>query len=215
VPPGAAQVFKRSESLRQQTGNLELVAGLYNKAQKRLLPVERPLVERKLENVDAALERGFTVLNWNSPKVDEYIQELMAQVKDLDSVMEQLKGSVEATERILKGWAKKPMFERREGRTYSIDEFRESHRALLAARHAEVSEGAAEIARLINATAKKLLVRHCRLRACVAAICADPPAALQVPKTGSASWKTYMEYVSKIVVVRAQAAKPCRSMPSP
>jgi dynein heavy chain len=160
IPPGAAQVFKRSETLRQQTGNLELVAGLYNNAQRVLLAVERPLVERKLENVDAALERGQTVLNWNSPKVDEYIQEVMAQVKDLDAIVEQLKGSVAATEKILQGWAKKPMFDRRDGRTYSPEEFRESHRAHLAARHAEVTEGAAEIARLMNASAKKLLVRR-------------------------------------------------------
>jgi dynein heavy chain len=167
IPPGAAQVFKRSETLRQQTGNLELVAGLYNNAQRVLLAVERPLVDRKLENVDAALERGQTVLNWNSPKVDEYIQEVMAQVKDLDAIVEQLKGSVAATEKILQGWAKKPMFDRRDGRTYSPEEFRESHRAHLAARHAEVTEGAAEIARLMNASAKKLLVRSLA--------CACPP----------------------------------------
>ncbi len=185
IPPGAAEVFKRSEILRQQTGNLELIAGLYNNAQRVLLAVERPLVDRKLENVDAALERGTTVLNWNSPKVDEYIQEVMAQVKDLDGIVEQLKGSVASTEKILQGWAKKPMFDRRDGRTYSVEEFREAHRAHLAARHAEVTEGAAEIARLMNATAKKLLV----------------------PKSGSPSWKAYMEYVSGIVVVRAARAR--------
>jgi dynein heavy chain len=51
VPPGAARVFKRGEVLRQQTGNTELAARLYNDAQRVLLPVERPLVEKKLENV--------------------------------------------------------------------------------------------------------------------------------------------------------------------
>ena len=159
IPDGAAQVFKRSETLRQQTGNLELIAGLYNNAQRVLLAVERPLVERKLENVEAALARGCSELNWNSPKVDEYIQEVMAQVKDLDAIVDQLKSSVAATEKILHTWAKKPMFDRREGRTYSPEEFREAHKAHLAARHAEVSEGASEIAKLMNSTAKKLLVR--------------------------------------------------------
>lgn len=184
VPPGAAQVFKRGETLRTQTGNLELIAGLYNEVQRVLLPVERPLVEKKLENVDAALERGLTSINWNAPKVDEYIQELTAQVKDLDGIVQQLKGSVAATEKILSSWAKKPMFDRRDGRTYSVDEFAEANRTYLSARHAEVTEGAAEIARLLNTLAKRLFV----------------------PKTGTPSWTAYVEYVSQIISTGLVAA---------
>lgn len=69
VPPGAEELYKRADVLRAQTGNLELLAGLYNNAQRVLVPVERPLVEKKLGNVDAALERGLAELNWNSPNV--------------------------------------------------------------------------------------------------------------------------------------------------
>lgn len=184
VPPGAAQVYKRGEVLRQQTGNLELLAGLYNHAQKALLPVERPLVEKKLGNVDAALDRGLSELNWNSPNVDAYIQELTAQVKELDAIVAQLKGSVDSAEKVLAGWAKRPMFERREGRTYTLDEFREAHKAHLAARHAEVADGSAEISRLLAATAKTLLV----------------------PKGGTPSWTQYVENFSSLIVQGLVAA---------
>jgi len=118
----------------------------------------------------------------------------MAQVKDLDGIVAQLKGSVAATERILAGWARRPMFDRREGRTYSVDEFCDAFRAHLAARHAEVAEGAAEITRLLAATAKKLLI----------------------PKGGSPSWSAYVESVSKVVAVRPQAApSPLRPLTVP
>ena len=177
IRPGALQVFKRGETLRTQTGNLELVTGLYNEAQRVLLPIERPLVDKKLENVDSTLDRGLTEINWNSPKVDEYIQELMAQVKDLDGIVQQLKGSVSSIERILKGWAKKPLFDRKEGRTYTVDEFAEANKAYTAARYAEVSEGAAEMVRLLNATAKRLFV----------------------PKGGTPAWSSYVAHVSNII----------------
>jgi len=193
VPPGAVRVFKRGEVLRQQTGNMELVARLYNEAQRVLLPIERPLVEKKLENVDAALERGLSSVSWDSPRVDEYIQELMAQVKDLDGIVAQLKGSVAATERILQGWAKRPMFDRREGRTYSVDEFADAFRTHLAARHAEVAEGAAEIQRLLHATSKKLLI----------------------PKGGSPSWVAYVESIGTLVTVRPDEAAPAPALTPP
>ena len=75
VPAGAEKIFKRGETLRQQTGNLELITGIYNEILSTLLPVERPLIEKKLEAVDAALAKGLTVLNWNSHHIDDYIVE--------------------------------------------------------------------------------------------------------------------------------------------
>jgi hypothetical protein len=40
--------------------------------------VERPLVEKKLEAIDASLQKGLTNLNWNSHRINDYIAEVMS-----------------------------------------------------------------------------------------------------------------------------------------
>lgn len=177
VPPGAHKIFKRGETLRQQTGNLELITGVYNEILSTLLPVERPLIEKKLESVDAALTKGLTVLNWNSHHIDGYIQELMAQVKEVDTILKTIKGNVENTQRILSVWSKKLMFERKDGKTYSVEEFRDYHKGVVSARHQEVQEGAVEITRLLSASNKTLKCSK-----------------------GSPHWRAYVEYVNDIVM---------------
>lgn len=177
VPPGAHKIFKRGETLRQQTGNLELITGIYNDILRTLLPVERPLIEKKLEAVDAALTKGLTVLNWNSHHIDAYVQELMAQVKEVDTILKTIKGNVEQTQKILSVWSKKLMFERKDGKTYSVEEFREFHKGVISARHQEVQEGAVEITRLLSASNKTLKCSK-----------------------GSPHWRAYVEYVNDIVM---------------
>ena len=58
VPESAAKTYQRSETLRQQTGNLDLIVVTYNNILRSLLPAEKPLVEKKLEAIDAALQKA-------------------------------------------------------------------------------------------------------------------------------------------------------------
>lgn len=46
------QIFKKAETFRQQTGNLELIVNIFNHMLATLLEVERPLVQTKLDNID-------------------------------------------------------------------------------------------------------------------------------------------------------------------
>ena len=177
VPAGAEKIFKRGETLRQQTGNLELITGIYNDILSTLLPVERPLIEKKLEAVDAALTKGLTVLNWNSHHIDEYIAEVMSQVKEVDSILKTIKSNVESTIRILAVWSKKLMFDRKEGKTYSVEEFREFNRGIISARHQEIQTDSVEITRLLSASNKTLKASK-----------------------GSNHWRSYVEYVNDIVM---------------
>ena len=76
VPDAALKIYKRAETFRKQTGNLELIVNIYNGILVTLMDVERPLVDQKLEAVDAALNKGLTTLNWNGHKIDDYIMEV-------------------------------------------------------------------------------------------------------------------------------------------
>jgi hypothetical protein len=57
VPEAAAAVYARADAYRAQIAVLDLVADTYNRVQATLLPVERPLVEARLQAVEAVLKR--------------------------------------------------------------------------------------------------------------------------------------------------------------
>mmetsp|Transcript_25005 Transcript_25005/g.85566 ORF Transcript_25005/g.85566 Transcript_25005/m.85566 type:complete len:4525 (+) Transcript_25005:136-13710(+) len=178
VPEQALKLYERGETLRQQTGKLELIVGIYNNILKTLLPVEAPLVEKKLNDVDDAFTRALSVLNWNSHKIDDYISELMSMVKDLNSVLNTVKGNVLKTRSLLEKWATAPlMFTRKDGKTYEVDEFRKEMKEHTSSRHNEIAEAATAIGQLLNSSHKTLKVAK-----------------------GAPAWKAYVEYINDIVL---------------
>jgi dynein heavy chain len=52
VPEKAAHMFAEGEKLRQHIFELEHIVGLYNSALTTVLDVERPLVEKRIEEID-------------------------------------------------------------------------------------------------------------------------------------------------------------------
>ena len=97
-------------------GNLELICFLYNGILSTLLDVERPLVSKQITAIDAALDKGLNDLNWNSHKIEDYISEVMAMLKDLNTVLLTIKGNVTKTRGILAQWESSLMFERKDGK---------------------------------------------------------------------------------------------------
>ena len=117
VPEAAMKTYQRGETLRQQTGNLDLIVVTYNNILRTLLDVERPMVQERLTAIQDMLQMAVATLNWNSFKIDEYIKEVMAAVKELNHIMDTIKGNVEKTQALLKEWEENPMIQRKEGKT--------------------------------------------------------------------------------------------------
>ena len=177
VPQSSMKIYGRREVFRQQTGKLGLIVSMYNNILTTLLPVERPLIEKKINAVDATLQKGLSVLSWNSHRIDDYIQEVLGQIRELDGVLSTIKGNVGKTKDILKRWEANPLFDRKDGKVYSVDDFGDIHKALMSLRGVEIGEGGAEIQKLLGNSSK----------------------ALKVSK-GSKEWKAYVEYVNDIVI---------------
>jgi len=177
VPENALTVYSRGEAFRQQTGNLELICFLYNGILSTLLEVETPLVAKQLRTIDAALDKGLNSLNWNSHKIEDYISEVMTMLKDLNKVLVTIKGNVIKTRETLDKWEVKLMFERKDGKTYTPDEFKESLSTLLKTRYNEIADGGLEISKLLTLTNKTLKVSK-----------------------GAPAWKAYVEFVNDIVI---------------
>jgi len=176
IPAPAQAIFVRADKFRSQTGNLEIIAITYNNVLKNLLPVEKPLIEHRLQAADQSLQKGLQSMNWNSHKIDDYLAEVLAMVKDLSGTLTTIKNNVETTRDILSQWSSNLMFERKEGKTYTMEELLEAHSALTAVRYAAIEEGGKGITKLLSNSNRTLKVSK-----------------------GAPAWKDYVEYVSEIV----------------
>lgn len=76
VPTEARGVFDRSKTFRRHIGSLELIVAVWNRIQKTILPVELPLVKLQIEELWARLDEGLHSLDWNSPTIDKYLDEV-------------------------------------------------------------------------------------------------------------------------------------------
>jgi hypothetical protein len=66
VPQSAEAIYMKNEVFRQQIGNLELLANIYNNILFTLIDVEKPMVQPKLDKIDEQLTHATTVLTWRS-----------------------------------------------------------------------------------------------------------------------------------------------------
>lgn len=186
VPETARTIFESSDTFRQQISSLDLICSIHNKIQRTILPVEKPLVQQKLEEVEKTLQRGESELNWKSEGIDGYIRECMELVKDVDLTLTTIKDNVKATEGILKAWEKNLMFERKDGKTYTFDELSDSFNQLIQLRHSEIRDAGKEITKLLSSSNRVLKVSK-----------------------GVPSWKAYVDYFSAIVINGFSSAITC------
>jgi dynein heavy chain len=66
VPERAALLYKKADVYRTQCGRLDIIVNMYNEILQTLLPVEKPLLKKRIESMDASLKEGIEKLTWNS-----------------------------------------------------------------------------------------------------------------------------------------------------
>ncbi|KAJ3192953.1 hypothetical protein HDU82_002992, partial [Entophlyctis luteolus] len=116
VPEAAAAIFAKSETFRKYIYSLEHISGMYNGIRTSTLDVERPLIEGKVLAIDQQIEEALTVLNWNSPTVEDYISSISQSVGNLNSILQLAKNNVMQIQKIMKVWANAPFIERKDGK---------------------------------------------------------------------------------------------------
>ena len=58
IPQSAEAIYMRNEVFRQQIGNLDLLANIYNNILFTLMEVEKPMVQPKLDKIDEQLKKA-------------------------------------------------------------------------------------------------------------------------------------------------------------
>lgn len=112
VPERAQLLFKKVNVYRTQTGNLEIITDMYNEILSILLPVEKPLLQDRIQKMNSALEPGIVELKWNTQNIDPFINACMSIVTDVDLLVKKMKENIKKMEAMMKHW-EKPLFERK------------------------------------------------------------------------------------------------------
>ena len=139
IPEAAMKTYQRGETLRQQTGNLDLIVVTYNNVLRTLLPVERPLVSARLEDLNVHLQKAIHKMNWNSHKINDYLSEVMSGVKEVSHILFTIKNNVDKTTELLQEWASELMLQRK-GKTYEAHDFAEAQQTLQQLRDKAIGE---------------------------------------------------------------------------
>ena len=177
VPDAATALFNNEEFFRVQIGNLSLIVNLYNQVLQNLLPVERPLVQQKLDNIDKTLQRGLVHMNWKSHNITDFISQCTISVKEVHTVVELMKENVRTTQSILHSWSEQLLLQRKLSRTYKPDELIAMQEELMEKRYAEITHGSEQIHSCLLTSQKTLHANK-----------------------GSSHFKAYIAHVNKIVI---------------
>jgi dynein heavy chain len=184
VPEPALAIFKKSEVLRRQNGNLDLIVNMYNGIQTSVLPVERPLIKSHLDKIDHVLTKGLRSLNWKSHGIDLFITETMVEVREANALLATMKTNLHCVVELLEGWSAGPeeapqggALMVRQSKPASIADFNLAQQPLLQSRYGVVREGGNQVHKLLKDTNKKLRVSN-----------------------GLPDWKAYVDFANNIVV---------------
>jgi dynein heavy chain len=104
VPERAQLLFKKVDLYRTQTGNLEIIANMYNEILSILLPVEKPLLGDRIDLMNKSLKAGIETLKWNSQNIDPFINKAMTVVSEQDQLVKKMKDNIKKIENMMLTW---------------------------------------------------------------------------------------------------------------
>ena len=151
VPQAAQKIFTDQEVYRTQTGNLDMIVGMYNEIKQNLHPVEYPLLHERILKMDQILEPGFKELKWRSANINDFIHSAMSFVKDVNSTVKSMQSNLASIQRVMAKWAEKPLLERK-SKPMTPDDFDQAHKAAVVNRHSEIVTGGRDINKLMKET---------------------------------------------------------------
>jgi len=175
VPEKASSLYEKVDTYRSQSGNLDIIVGMYNDILTKLLPVEKPLLAKKIETINRILQPGIDKLKWNTPEIEPFIKEAMVTVRETDELVKKMKSNVEKMREFMKQW-EKPLFERKNKALYP-DELEQLHQSSIMVKLENIKNDGKEIHKLMKDTIDNVK-----------------------PVKTSPEWLAYVDYVNGLVI---------------
>jgi hypothetical protein len=101
VPDESLQIYKKADHYREHVWTLDEIVFMYNRIQRELHKVERPLILSQIVKMDQDLEPGMNSLTWQNDissflkssktKVDKVYKTMLTMKHNLESITERLK----------------------------------------------------------------------------------------------------------------------------
>ena len=132
MPERARTLYDKVDVYRSQTGNLDLIVEMYNNIIETLLPVEKPLMQKRIDDINKLLQPGMDTLKWNSEKIDAFIHDALRKVEVVDELVKKMKENVRQMVAKMDRW-QVPLYERRP-KTMPPDDVESLHAASVVAR---------------------------------------------------------------------------------
>jgi len=148
---------------------------MYNGILSTLLPVEKPLLQDRIEKMNKALAPGIDELKWNSQNIDPFINSAMGIVKEIDELVKKMKDNINKMQDFMKQW-RKPLFERKM-KPQPPDELIQFHESLKMPRLEDIKNHGKEIQKLMKDTAENIK-----------------------PDKKKRTWTDYLDYVNGLVI---------------
>lgn len=120
IPEAALKLLERSEIFRKYTSVLNTTINWYNKIKRSSRDVEFELIQTELEEIDKLAEAGQNTLTWNSENLWDFVTKLHMLVGNLQQHLQKSQDNINEIKNILKPFARKPLFERKDGRKDTV-----------------------------------------------------------------------------------------------
>ncbi|CAF3393401.1 unnamed protein product [Rotaria sp. Silwood1] len=176
IPEEASKMYQENEKFVNYVTNLDYTTKSYNKIRLTILDVEKPLVEKQLEEIDKKLLRAEKELSWSTAEIWDYIKTARSEVHDLENRLHNAKANVEQIQRLMSTWQDVPLYKRSEGKSTLL--YLDDKEQRLNNRYKELDE-----------TGKKI---HSLLK--------ENSELLKVENNDSDAWKKYVDYVDQMVL---------------
>ena len=104
VPERAQKLFSNINTYRTWTGNLEIIVDMYNDIISTLLPVEKPLMQARINKINKFLQPGIDSLIWTSEGIPGFISTAMKITKEVDELVKKMKENVKKMVEMMDKW---------------------------------------------------------------------------------------------------------------
>lgn len=130
VPENAKAIFEKADTYRSQIVALDMIVENYNVIKTCLLPVEEPLVKKKIQDMEDEVKPGIEEIKWKSTNIDDFIKKTKAIVDSLFETVNKMKDSLQKIHKSLSSFNVKII--ERKNRPMSPDDYDQFLKAIFA-----------------------------------------------------------------------------------
>ncbi|XP_044298752.1 dynein axonemal heavy chain 5 [Varanus komodoensis] len=95
IPPLAVALLQKRDSYKQNFNKLQMMLGEYKRVKSKIQAPLHMLMMPHVARVDDALQPGMTILTWTSLNIENYVQQILDKLADLELLLNRVNDLIE------------------------------------------------------------------------------------------------------------------------